>query len=48
MTRFGIARVVLVSLLAAGTGLAQQGVARVSNDALRDEIVAHERAGWMR
>ena len=42
MTNFGMARLVLLGLLTAGLGSAQQ---EVRTDALRDEIVAQERAG---
>jgi len=40
-----MARLVLLGLLTFGLGSAQQDAARASTDALRDEIVAQERAG---
>jgi uncharacterized protein (TIGR02246 family) len=45
MTSFGTARIALLGLLAVGLGSAQQGAPRGSTDALKDEIVAQERAG---
>jgi uncharacterized protein (TIGR02246 family) len=45
MTKPGMARVILLGLLTAALGPARQDAARSNADALRDEIVAQERAG---